>query len=90
MDREWHPEQSLPAGVTTPGGAASLVATDDDDSKPGVCVKSDEMYQYIRNQVVKAIELLPLDEKAAYIEALEKAPAQVWKDESNPDAFLRV
>jgi hypothetical protein len=49
---------------TSPGGAASLVETDDDDSKPGVCVKSDEMYQYLRNQVVKAIELLPQDEKA--------------------------
>jgi hypothetical protein len=48
------------------------------------------MYQYLRNQVVKAIEQLPQDEKASYIEALEKAPAQVWKEESNPDAFLRV
>jgi hypothetical protein len=40
--------------------------------------------------VVKVIEQLPQDDKASYIEALEKAPAQVWKEESNLDAFLRV
>jgi hypothetical protein len=35
------------------------------------------MYQDFRNQVVKAIEQLPQEEKASYIEALEKASAQV-------------
>ncbi len=39
---------------------------------------------------VKAIDQLPQDEKASYIEALENAPAQVWEEESNLDAFLRV
>jgi hypothetical protein len=90
MDREWHLEHSLPTAVTAPGGAASLVATVGDGSTSGVSIKRDEMYQYLRNQIVKAIELLPQDEKASYIEALEKAPAQVWKEESNPDMFLRV
>jgi hypothetical protein len=90
MDREWHFEHSLPAAVTAPGGAASPVATDGDGSKSGVFVKRDDMYQYLRKQVVKAIDQLPQEEKASYLEALDKAPAQVWKEESNPDVFLRV
>jgi hypothetical protein len=87
-DREWHREHSLSAAVTAPGGAASLVATDGDGIKSGVFVKRDEMYQYLRKQVAKAIEQLPQEEKASYLEALEKAPAKVWKVECNPDAFL--
>jgi hypothetical protein len=90
MDRKWHPEHSVPAAVSASGDAASLVATDGDGSKSDVFVKRDEMYQYLRIQVVKAIEQLPQDEKASYIEALEKAPAKVWKEESNPDMFLLV
>jgi hypothetical protein len=90
MDRGWHPEHSLPAAVTTPGDAASLVVTVGNGSKSVVFMTRDEMYQIFRYQVAKAMELLLQDEKASYIEALEKAPAQVWKEESNPDAFLRL
>jgi hypothetical protein len=90
VDREWHPEHSLSSAVTATGGAASLVATVGDGSVSGLCERREEMYRYLRNQVEKAIELLTQDEKASYIEALEKAPAQVWKEESNSDMFLRV
>jgi hypothetical protein len=83
IDREWHTEHSLPA-VVTRGAACG------DGSKSGDFMKRDEMYQYLRNQVAKAIDQLPQDDKASYIEAFEKAPAQVWKEESNPDMFLRV
>jgi hypothetical protein len=83
---------SLTDGATfsPTGSAASLAATVGDGSASGLSITRDEMYQYLRNQMGKAIEQLPQDEKASYIEALEKAPAQVWKEESNPDAFLRV
>jgi hypothetical protein len=82
---------NLSSDTSSPtGDAASLVVTVGDGSESGVFVKRDKMYQNLRNQAVKAIDQLPQDEKAFYIEALEKAPVQVWKEECNLDAFLRV
>jgi hypothetical protein len=77
------------------GGATSLVTTGDDDSKsrsiqPRDGVIREELYQNFRKQVMQAMEQLPQEEKASYIEALEKAPPQVWKEECNPNMFLRL
>jgi hypothetical protein len=63
---------------------SSVVATDHDGEK------REEMYRTFRKQVMQAMEQLPQDEKAFYIEALERAPLQVWEEESNPDMFLRA
>jgi hypothetical protein len=86
---------NAPATASPTGRAAYLVATDGDDSKPRSiqpcdAEKREEMYQNFRKQVMQATEQLPQDEKASYIEALEMAPPQVWKEESNPDVFLCV
>jgi hypothetical protein len=86
---------NAPAVAFRAGGATSLVATGDDDSKSRTIQPRDgdireELYQNFRYQMVKAVEQLPQDEKACYMEALERAPPQVWKEESNPDMFLRL
>jgi hypothetical protein len=73
---------NLSSDTSSPTGGAG--------ARSGVFIKRDEMYLHFHNQVVKAVYQLPQHEKAVYIEALEKAPAQVWKEESNPDMFLRV
>jgi hypothetical protein len=84
-----------PAVAFRTGGATSLVAMGDDDSKPRSVQPRDgvireELYQNFRYQIVKAMEQLPQDEKACYIEALDRAPPEIWREESNPDMFLRL
>lgn len=46
--------------------------------------------QYSRLMLSKSIKLLRPSEKAAYLEALKKAPSGVTSTESHPDLFLRT
>jgi hypothetical protein len=87
---------NTPALASPSGGAAYLVATDGDDSRENcvqpdaIVIKREEMYQSFRYQMVKAMDQIPQHEKPCHIEAPERAPPQVWKEESNPDMFLRL
>jgi hypothetical protein len=71
---------------------------DEEDSKPpanssGVGIADPESVEIMENgqhQLEKRIQHLPQEETGAYIEALEMAPSRVWKEECNPDIFLRL
>lgn len=78
---------SNPASL--PSGNASLYTPQQQPQDQSNQERIEELRQKTRRHVEQAIRVIPMEHKAAYLEALEKSPAVV-QDETDPMLFVRT